>query len=101
MPTFLRAHDYRHLIERWRAVAKRAGIPLRRLVRADGYDLYSLVTPGLAATRTHPPCEVQPRSQARSEVQLRNEASNGDRIKAWVTTRMAESRLGPGGRPCA
>lgn len=41
------AHDYRHLVERWRAVARRAGIPLRRLVRADGFELFSLRTPAL------------------------------------------------------
>lgn len=64
--THLRAHDYKHLIERWRAVAKKAGIPLRRLVRADGYDLYSLITPALslpngpALTATPPPGNYQP-----------------------------------------
>lgn len=43
-----RAHDYRHLVERWRAVARKAGVPLRRLAHADGYDLFSLRTPALA-----------------------------------------------------
>jgi hypothetical protein len=45
-----RAHDYRHLVERWRAVARKAGVPLRPLTRADGYDLFSLCTPALAET---------------------------------------------------
>ena len=45
-----RAHDYRHLLERWRAVARKSGVPLRRLVRADGYEHYYLRTPALAAT---------------------------------------------------
>ena len=45
-----RAHDYRFLVARWRAVAKKAGVPLRRLTRADGYDLFSLRTPALAET---------------------------------------------------
>ncbi len=45
-----RAHDYRHLVERWRAVARTAGAPLRRLSRADGYDLYALCTPSLGQT---------------------------------------------------
>ncbi len=43
-----RAHDYRHLVARWRAVARKAGVPLRRLVQADGYDLFFLRTPALA-----------------------------------------------------
>ena len=58
---FLRAHDYRHLIERWRVVATRAGIPLRRLVRADGYDLYSLITPALTAPP--PPENLKPKTR--------------------------------------
>ncbi len=41
------AHDYRHLIERWRGVARRSGVPLRKLVRADGFDLFYLRTPAL------------------------------------------------------
>jgi len=97
----LRAHDYRYLIERWRVVAKRAGIPLRRLVRADGYDLYALVTPALslpngpgltaAIPKTLPPCEVQPRSQARSEVQLRNEGENEEpRLERSERSRASE-----------
>ncbi len=45
-----RAHDYRHLVARWRAVARRAGVPLRRLIRADGYDLFFLRTPALLET---------------------------------------------------
>ncbi len=42
-----RAHDYRHLIERWRAVARKARVPLRTLVRADGYPHFLLRTPAL------------------------------------------------------
>ncbi len=42
-----RAHDYRHLIERWRAVARRADVPLRRLVTVDGYTHFFLRTPAL------------------------------------------------------
>jgi protein MpaA len=42
-----RAHDYRHLVERWRSVARKAGAPLRRLTQADGSPLYSLATPAL------------------------------------------------------
>jgi hypothetical protein len=42
-----RAHDYRDLIERWRAVARCVAVPLRRLVRVDGNDLFYLRTPAL------------------------------------------------------
>ncbi len=45
-----RAHDYRHLVERWRAVARKSGVPLRRLVRADGYDHFYFRTPALQET---------------------------------------------------
>ena len=45
-----RAHDYRHLVERWRAVARKSGVPLRRLVRTDGYEHFYLRTPALAQT---------------------------------------------------
>jgi protein MpaA len=43
-----RSHDYPFLVQRWRAVAARAGVPLQRLVRADGYDHFHLRTPALA-----------------------------------------------------
>jgi hypothetical protein len=42
-------HNYRHLVQRWRAVAREAGVPLRRLVRADGFDLFYLKSPALTA----------------------------------------------------
>jgi hypothetical protein len=42
-----RAHDYRHLVERWRAVARKAGVPLRKLGKADGFEHYYLRTPAL------------------------------------------------------
>jgi hypothetical protein len=40
-----RAHDYRHLITRWRNVARKAGLKLHRLAREDGFDLFYLQTP--------------------------------------------------------
>lgn len=43
-----RSHDYRHLVARWRAVARRAGLPLRKLAKDDGFELYYLETPSLA-----------------------------------------------------
>ncbi|MEQ1852340.1 MAG: M14 family metallocarboxypeptidase [Chthoniobacteraceae bacterium] len=46
-----RAHDYQHLVTRWRAVARESGLKLRRLARDDGFDLFYLqtqdATPGL------------------------------------------------------
>jgi hypothetical protein len=45
-----RAHDYRYLIERWRAVARNSHVPLRRLAKADGFDHFYLRTPALAPT---------------------------------------------------
>ena len=43
-----RSHDYRHLIARWRAVARTARLPLRKLAKDDGFELYYLETPALA-----------------------------------------------------
>jgi murein peptide amidase A len=37
-----RAHDYRHLVTRWRAVARESGLKLHRLARDDGFDLFYL-----------------------------------------------------------
>ena len=43
-----RSHDYRHLIARWRAVAREAGLRLRPLAKDDGFDLFYVETPSLA-----------------------------------------------------
>ena len=45
-----RVHDCRHLIARWRRVAREAGLRLRPLARDDGFDLFYLETPCLAGT---------------------------------------------------
>ena len=45
-----RAHDYRYLVERWRAVARKNGVPLRSLDRADGFAHFYLRTPALTQT---------------------------------------------------
>ena len=39
-----RAHDYRFLIQRWRAVARTAGVPLRKLASTAHHDLHYLRT---------------------------------------------------------
>ena len=45
-----RAHDYRFLIRRWRAVARAAGLPLRKLASTEQHDLHFLRTKALGAT---------------------------------------------------
>ena len=45
-----RVHDYRYLIQRWRAVARRAGVPLRPLCLAGGQPLFFLCTKHLQST---------------------------------------------------
>ena len=40
--SFQRAHNYHHLIARWRRVARAAGVPLRPLAKADTYTVYFL-----------------------------------------------------------
>ena len=44
-----RAHDYRHLVDRWKAVTKQAGLRLQRLAKVSKYDLHFLRTPALGA----------------------------------------------------
>jgi len=43
-----RAHDYKHLVARWRRVAHAAGLRLRPLAQDDGFDLFYVETPQLA-----------------------------------------------------
>ena len=43
-----RAHDYKHLVARWRRVAHAAGLRLRPLAQDDGFDLFYVETPHLA-----------------------------------------------------
>jgi hypothetical protein len=42
-----RAHDYAYLIERWRAVAERAGLVMRRFAHTGEYPLYYVRSKGL------------------------------------------------------
>lgn len=44
-----RAHDYRHLLSRWRAVCRRAGLRLRRFGEAGEHPLHYIRTPALSA----------------------------------------------------
>ena len=45
-----RAHDYRFLIQRWRAIARAAGLPLRKLTSTEQHDLFYLRTKALTAS---------------------------------------------------
>ena len=45
-----RAHDYRDLVRRWRAVARTAGLKLQAFAEAGGYDVFRLATPALTTT---------------------------------------------------
>lgn len=44
-----RAHDYAHLVQRWRGVARAAGLRLRPLAETHGARLFLLKTPALEA----------------------------------------------------
>ena len=44
----LSPHNYRHLIHRWKALARRAGLRLRLLAEHDSLPLYYIATPALA-----------------------------------------------------
>ena len=45
-----RSHDYPNLLQRWRAVARAAGLKLEPFAEAGGYELFHLRTPALQAT---------------------------------------------------
>jgi murein peptide amidase A len=42
-------HDYRHLVARWREVARESGVRLRPLARVGGFEHFYLRTPALSA----------------------------------------------------
>lgn len=45
-----RAHDYRYLVERWRALAKRAGLRWHKLAMVGKYPIFALRSPALQVT---------------------------------------------------
>lgn len=51
---FSRAHDYHHLVARWRVVAKKAGLRMTKFAEAGGYDLYCIKSSVAVATQTVP-----------------------------------------------
>lgn len=44
-----RAHDYAHLLDRWRKVARALRVPLHAFAEAGGYDVVALSTPALGS----------------------------------------------------
>lgn len=49
-----RAHDYPHLVARWREVARKADLRMTKFSEAGGYALYCLKSPAHIATREVP-----------------------------------------------
>ncbi len=47
-PTLYRCHDYKHLADRWRKVARAAGVMVDAWAEADGYELLRLMPYDLA-----------------------------------------------------
>lgn len=43
-----RVHDYRHLVQRWRAVARTSGLRLKQFAETPADPIYALITPRLA-----------------------------------------------------
>ncbi len=72
-----RSHDYRHLVERWRVVARRAGVPLRKLAEADGLPLYALMTPGLGKAESRDGGKLMVDGGRRAEIGVAGLRSGG------------------------
>lgn len=49
-PSLLRCHDYKFLIQRWRRVARAAGLRMQPFAEAGGYELYCLASRRIAAS---------------------------------------------------
>jgi hypothetical protein len=45
-----RCHDYQYLIRRWRSVAADAGFKISPIANADGFRIYSIVSPAIRTT---------------------------------------------------
>lgn len=79
-----RAHDYKHLVERWRRVAARAGLRLRRLAESDGYQLFHLATPALGTSRgLYVSAGIHGDEPAAPEALLRWAEKNAARLASW------------------
>ncbi len=79
-----RVHDYRHLVARWRRVARAAGLPLRLLAQDDGFDLFYLETPRLAeCTGLYLSAGIHGDEPAAPEALLRWAEKNVRRLATW------------------
>ena len=79
-----RVHDYLHLVERWRRVARRAGLRLRKLGRTDGYDVFWLSTPRLGAAHgLYVSAGIHGDEPAGPEALLRWAEENATRLASW------------------
>ena len=79
-----RAHDYKHLIERWRRVATRAGLKLHRLAKSDGFELFHLATPALESVPgLYVSAGIHGDEPAAPEALLRWAEKNVARLASW------------------
>ena len=79
-----RAHDYKHLVERWRRVAARAGLKLHRLAKSDGFDLFYLATQALGASPgLYVSAGIHGDEPAAPEALLRWAEKNVARLASW------------------
>ena len=51
---YSRAHDYKHLITRWREVARKTGLRMSKFAEAGGFPIYCLRSPAQVATQPAP-----------------------------------------------
>ena len=79
-----RSHDYRHLIARWRRVARVAGVRFRLLAKDDGFDLFYLDTPRLTETPgLYLSAGIHGDEPAAPEALLRWAEKNAARLAQW------------------
>jgi len=79
-----RAHDYRHLVARWRRVAREAGVRLRPLGTDDGFDLFYIETRKLAGNEgLYFSAGIHGDEPAAPEALLRWAEKNAARLAQW------------------
>ena len=79
-----RVHDCRHLVARWRRVAREAGLRLRPLAADDGFDLFHLETPRLVeAPGLYLSAGIHGDEPAAPEALLRWAEKNVRRLAKW------------------
>lgn len=79
-----RSHDYTHLADRWRQVARRAGIRLRQLVKTGDFKVFYLVTPALHKARgLYVSAGIHGDEPAAPEALLRWAEKNAAHLAAW------------------